>query len=72
MNEELKPCPFCGNKDVKNVAYIPPRRFFFAVACEICRIEGPAFYTCPGRSGFKKYGFDEAKQLAIDAWNKRA
>jgi len=68
---ELKPCPFCGNTDVKNVAFMPPRRFYFAVFCEKCQVQGQAFYTCKGRSKHKAYDFDEAKQLAMDAWNKR-
>jgi len=40
--EKLKPCPFCGNRDVKEVV-IPSFNKTIAVECSICRTRGPEY-----------------------------
>ena len=58
MNEELKPCPFCGRKDRLNIDhYKSDGEWFSYVECEKCMANGPV-----GRQTID----------AIDAWNRRA
>ena len=62
MGKLLKPCPFCGNKEV----YIEPvydsndhQTDYYKVVCEKCN----ASFECGNGIG---------KQSIIEAWNKRA
>lgn len=57
MDKQLKPCPFCGSKNVKVHGYDK-----FWVECEECNCEGPS----PSTGVF----YDE--ESAIAAWNRRA
>jgi Lar family restriction alleviation protein len=57
MNEELKPCPFCGKKGKLHTIPGSPR--FWKVDC--------INWDCAGMT--KCY---RSKELAIAAWNKRA
>lgn len=64
MTEELKPCPFCGNKDIipADLAIFILRRYF--MHCTKCGTSGPL-------SG----GYEEESAGVGDAlkrWNKRA
>lgn len=55
---ELKPCPFCGSKDIKLTDRIEknsPKTFY--VWCLGCGTEGP---------------FGLSPKSALDAWNKRS
>ena len=57
---ELKPCPFCGDKDLIDYEY---QNYYSSpycrlrVACRKCGARGP---LC------------DSKEQAIDAWNKRS
>lgn len=81
---ELKPCPFCGYASPKMTekrsgSY---RRTgdMFQILCGKCKARGPIFtgkYLESGEFGRRKYTPDsaaitEAKQKAIEAWNRRA
>ena len=69
---ELLPCPFCGNREVINVAFVPPRKFYFAVYCNHCDIQGPKFYSSKRDERNKKVDcYEQAKIDAVIAWNKR-
>lgn len=85
MNDELKPCPFCGHDKLK----ITKKRSgnyrrtgdYIQVLCNKCKARGPIFeakhdtvldkqgYTLYGRSNPVTVAYTE--QLAIDAWNRR-
>ena len=56
MANKLKPCPFCGSKDVE------VSKSLKVVVCNNCGAYGP--------DGNKRYDCDE--ESAIDAWNKRS
>ena len=55
---ELKPCPFCGSKDVSNSWYYDEayEGKIFHVRCHKCAALGP---------------IEATEQQAIDAWNRR-
>lgn len=56
MTEELKPCPFCGNKKIL-VAYEEQLDNAYDVYCVVCKC-GAAMRN-------------SIKEAAIEAWNKR-
>ena len=58
MNEELKPCPFCGSKTLF------PREVYLG------KITGKRWYVwCKNCGAFG--GSRNTKQESIDAWNRR-
>lgn len=58
MTEELKPCPFCGSKDVSMTEYTNYRDYAFrGILCRECRM-----FCTTGRS-------DEYR---VNTWNRRA
>ena len=65
----IKPCPFCGNKDLAFVNYSPQENevyIYFVKRFAIhCRYTGEA-QGCGTESGHYK-----SKDEAIEAWNKR-
>lgn len=74
---ELKPCPFCGGKAkvdkvhpsfmLKKLHYL-----YFAAGCTKCNVTTPLFRTKKSGSPLmNEYYDEEAKQKAIEAWNKR-
>ena len=56
---ELKPCPFCGEKDVRIVEHT-----------KIGEIYVPKGYYVNCLCGARFYSFSD-KQKAIEAWNRR-
>lgn len=65
MNEELKPCPFCGGKAEINYERFPgeDKGFWAQIICN----------NCHGRSGGTWAGsYNAAERAEIKAWNRRA
>lgn len=56
MTKPLKPCPFCGSRDVELQRLGDAYRRFFMVVCDVCEAEGPI-----ARSSTR----------ASEAWNTR-
>ncbi len=57
MNEELKPCPFCGSSEVNNTSTpTASRQSLYFWICPDCVAVGP---------------IGESVEQATDAWNKR-
>ncbi|MDN4061182.1 Lar family restriction alleviation protein [Massilia sp. YIM B02769] len=69
MSEELKPCPFCGSKNLSTSAYdVQPDNFHNAyVTCGDCEAQGAQAFTLDGWLSSK----DEAISEAATAWNRR-
>jgi Lar family restriction alleviation protein len=63
MGDDIKPCPFCGSKDIivftKNDEYYTG----WHMKCMRCGVEGPDNGQTEPHDG---------KKLAQDMWNKRA
>jgi Lar family restriction alleviation protein len=59
MQNELKPCPFCGGK--ARYVYSMP---FNAVKCPKCKIFGPTVIDT--------YEQADGKEESIQLWNRRA
>ena len=66
---ELKPCPFCGGKpyiEGHHRAFINAQTTRVAfVRCRECEARTQRFST-------EVFGRNEAKEMAIEAWNRRA
>lgn len=62
---DLKPCPFCGSKDVELQVFIESN--YCSIHC----------LNCAGRTGLAYGNYDidaswaNAQKRAIDAWNRR-
>lgn len=54
--EELKPCPFCGGKNVKLYTYTGVMNYYY-IECDDC---------------YCGTGHEESKEIAVAAWNRRA
>lgn len=59
MND-LKPCPFCGSKDISDACYSGMDCY---IMCDDCGASGPS--NCCTDA-------DEQEDVAIEDWNKRA
>ena len=59
---DLKPCPFCGNAEVKLITGEPLKHAWAQVICGLCETSGPM--TGPY--------MDEIKRRAVEVWNRRA
>lgn len=63
---ELKPCPFCGSKDIKFAVFDAEDGGTIAcMMCKICEACGPTVDTRPDE-GEAEYND------AVSAWNKRS
>lgn len=77
--EELKPCPFCGEEDIRYSLKITGHfdvRYHAAMYCNKCHCYGARTLTKTvrhedyrGRTEIENN--DEVKAAAIEAWNKR-
>lgn len=71
MTDKLKPCPFCGSKEVgmaKAVGHIFARKYqgkVRAICCKKCGVNGGIFNTLA-------MSVEEAEKNAIQSWNRRA
>ena len=63
---ELKPCPFCGNKEIRKLTTV----FDCTIFCDKCHvaIRRDNFIKCDSIAETLK----EAEPEAIEAWNRRA
>ena len=64
MSEELKPCPFCGSKQIILDCWEGIHGMNYFVRCRKCRI------TLYSSDGFMLKSFATAK-AAVKAWNRR-
>lgn len=83
MNNDLKPCPFCGHSSPKITEKRSGNNMrtgdMFQALCGKCKARGPIFtaaYICEGDFGRYHYQRDpsarnEAIQKAAEAWNRR-
>ena len=66
MNNELKPCPFCGSTNLsKNAKSIDGRSYVF-VSCNKCFGSGPMYAMR------QKTRITDEENPAIKGWNRRA
>ena len=70
MKSELKPCPFCGSKELRFFSEKIPtgysmKRISRTIQCEKCGATG-------GWTDTKDLSIDEVRQKVISAWNTRA
>ena len=79
MSEELKPCPFCGEKAMFSTFAIDKSlptvvEVTFKIKCVKCGTEFPKSYECElymDQNGSIRTGKDE-RLKAIADWNRRA
>ena len=78
MNEELKPCPFCGGKamflTITNKSSHLAVGVMFKIKCMKCGTELPKSYECEmyrDQGGGIRTGKDERTKATTD-WNRRA
>lgn len=74
MTPELKPCPFCGGKNLSVNAYdVQPDDYHAGhVYCNDCEVEGPSSLSLPEPDGYWMPDPESAKAEAVKAWNRRA
>ena len=72
MNEELKPCPFCGGRAVLEKAH---RAFIDAKTARVAFVRCTVCNARSGREKLSDYGHtatsNEANMKVIAAWNRR-
>ena len=62
--EEMKPCPFCGSKDIRFV-YITGNQCWCAVQCQNC------FAEFRGNFMYCNNGIEFTRKKLEERWNKR-
>ena len=70
--EQLAACPFCGGRAVMKIADAPlGDGQVVRINCACCHVYSNAYYT--GKMAFSEHivTLEEAKQKAVQAWNKR-
>lgn len=60
MNDELKPCPFCGAKAFFDKSYFPNGNWEYCIACTNCDSVFTLAYINPDKSDL------------AELWNRRA
>ena len=56
MNEELKPCPFCGSEEIELISWVDENIKYYRVLCKKCFV------------GTFTYRYSKP---AINSWNRR-
>ena len=73
MREELKPCPFCGNKmdgyPDFTITFKRDRRKRFGIYHEICTLKCNRCSCTVSQAGATR---EEAEKHVVDLWNRRA
>ena len=64
--KDAKPCPFCGEEIIMLMTDSVSSSHFFCM-CDACGAQGSYGHDTVGN----EYGYQKAKQDAIDNWNKR-
>lgn len=74
INQELKPCPFCGGADLSSEHWVvmPDDYHAARVVCADCELEGPSSLTLPEPDGCWTGDEASAIELGVKAWNRRA
>lgn len=73
MDEELKPCPFCGGKAKVKATKKEHIGFTIWCACESCECGARTVGFCPdtNREDNTLENIERCKKKAIKAWNRR-
>lgn len=78
MSEELKPCPFCGEKamftTILNKSSHQAVGVTFKIKCTKCKTQFPKSYECEiymDQDGGIRTGKDEREKAVAD-WNRRS
>lgn len=75
MNNELKPCPFCGGTKVKIDCKTIGSRETYSVRCNKCHARGGTYGITIRKSQMSYEAIvqcrDSAKQKALEEWNTR-
>lgn len=69
---KLKPCPFCGSE---NVEVLPRENYLVSAGVKFKKpcalVECFSCFAVAGFYKISKFGEEEAKRLAAEAWNRR-
>ena len=78
MENDLKPCPFCGGKDIRysvKRAGRFERIYHAAMYCNACHCYGARIHTAPMKNDYSSrhevQNDNMLKYYAADAWNRR-
>lgn len=68
LNNELKPCPFCGGKEIRQAGYFEHDEFVHFVFCNDCGARTKPAFRSRGSGAAVRMFFEEK---AAEAWNRR-